>query len=184
MTWPARQACRLLLCTGARVNEVCQAAWSEFDLAAEHWTLPAARSKNRRANALPLPALAVGLLAELRAVWPDSPYLFPARNAAHALAPWNVAALSHAIRIAGMDWTPRDLRRTFKTLAAGIGLDRNILDKIQNHALQDVASRHYDRHDYLNEKRAALETWCNELAARVAGENVIPLRLRKLEKAR
>jgi len=43
-----------------------------------------------------------------------------------------------------------------------------ILDKLQNHAQQDVASRHYDRHDYLAEKRRALEQWETELRARLA----------------
>lgn len=179
LTWPARQACRLLLCTGARVNEIVQAAWAEFDLDAGLWTLPAGRSKNHRANLMPLPPLALDLLRELRAVWPESPYLFPARNSMRATTPWGITALSHCVTRAGLDWRAQDLRRTFKTRSVEAGISRLILDRIQNHALGDVASRHYDMHDYLPEKRAALGTWCAELAARVAGENVIPLPLRK-----
>lgn len=173
LTWPARQACRLLLVTGARVNEIVQAAWAEFDIEAGVWTLPAERSKNHRANLLPIQPLMAALLEELREVWPDSPYLFPSRNASYAQTPWGITALSHAVRKVGLDWSPRDLRRTFKTLAAGMGIERSILDRIQNHAQQDVASRHYDRHSYLPEKRAALERWASELAARMAGENVV-----------
>lgn len=176
LTWPARQACRLLLATGARVNEIVGAAWEEFDLDAGTWTLPANRAKNHRANVLPVTPIMAELLAELRSVWPDSPALFPARNASHAKVPWGITALSHAVRKAGMDWAPRDLRRTFKTLAAGAGIGRDILDRIQNHARQDVASRHYDRYEYLPEKRAALGCWHTELAARGAGDNVVPLR--------
>lgn len=179
MTWPARHACRLLLCTGARVNEIVQAAWVEMDFDSGLWTLPIERSKNHRANATPITPLMADLLNELRSVWPDSPYLFPARNAANARAPWGDTALAHAVRKAGLDWSPRDLRRTFKTLAAGIGIERGILDKIQNHAQQDVASRHYDRHDYLDEKRAALDRWTAELAARVSGDNIVPIRRRR-----
>lgn len=38
-------------------------------------------------------------------------------------------------------------------------VSKGLLDRIQNHALQDVSSKHYDRYDYLREKRKALELW-------------------------
>ena len=195
LTWPARQAVRLLLLTGARVNEVCQASWSEFDLEAGLWTLPAARSKNHRTLLTPILPLAAEMLGELRDIWPDSDWLFPARNCGSAARPWGSTALSHAVRNAQNElprnprqlscqgfldsWKPQDLRRTFKTLAGGCGIGRDILDRIQNHAAQDVASRHYDRHGYLEEKRAALESWERDLSARVAGDNVIVLPVRR-----
>lgn len=178
LTWPARQAVRLLLLTGARVNEICQAAWTEFDLDAGVWTLPAARAKNHRTLLTPIPPLAIDLLKELRDIFGDI-WLFPARNIAHAARPWGEGALAHAVRDAGYDWTPRDLRRTWKTLAGECGLPKDIRDRLQNHARQDVSSRHYDRYEYLPEKRAALEAWDRELAARLAGENVVALRARR-----
>ena len=39
------------------------------------------------------------------------------------------------------------------------GIAKDLRDRIQNHALQDVSSKHYDRYDYLVEKRKALEIW-------------------------
>lgn len=39
------------------------------------------------------------------------------------------------------------------------GISKDIRDRIQNHALNDVSSKHYDRYDYLTEKRRALDTW-------------------------
>ncbi|WP_262423119.1 hypothetical protein [Brevundimonas denitrificans] len=53
----------------------------------------------------------------------------------------------------------RDLRRTWKTLAGQAGVAKEIRDRIQNHALQDVSSRNYDRWDYMPEKRAGMERW-------------------------
>jgi len=41
--------------------------------------------------------------------------------------------------------TNRDLRRTWKTLAGKAGVSKEIRDRIQNHALQDVSSKAYDR---------------------------------------
>ena len=54
---------------------------------------------------------------------------------------------------------PRDIRRTCKTLMGSIGLSKEIRDRIQNHAAQDVSSKHYDKWEYLPEKREALEKW-------------------------
>jgi len=53
----------------------------------------------------------------------------------------------------------RDIRRTVKTLMGKAGIDKAIRDRIQNHSLQDVSSKHYDRYDYLPEKRQALKVW-------------------------
>ena len=55
--------------------------------------------------------------------------------------------------------TNRDLRRTWKTLAGKAGVPKEIRDRIQNHALQDVSSKSYDRWTYLPEKRAGMERW-------------------------
>jgi integrase len=176
LSWIARQAVRLLLATGQRVNEVCQASWAEFDLEAGVWTIPAARSKGKRDHLVPLGPLAVELLVELREVYPG-PWLFPARNMPGATQPWGNTALGHACRACWKrldmpPWEGRDLRRTWKTLAGEVGLPLDIRNRIQGHGLQDVGSKHYDRHNYLGEKRAATLQWERALAARLAGDNV------------
>ena len=53
----------------------------------------------------------------------------------------------------------RDIRRTCKTLMGPLLISKELRDRIQNHAFNDVSSKHYDRHDYLEEKRNALELW-------------------------
>jgi integrase len=55
--------------------------------------------------------------------------------------------------------TNRDLRRTWKTLAGKAGVSKEIRDRLQNHTLQDVSSRSYDRWNYMPEKRAGMEKW-------------------------
>lgn len=55
--------------------------------------------------------------------------------------------------------TNRDLRRTWKTLAGKAGVPKEIRDRLQNHALQDVSSKNYDRWTYMPEKRAGMELW-------------------------
>lgn len=176
LSWPARQACRLLLYSGARVNEIVQARWAEFDLDAGLWMLPAERAKTKRHLLTPLTPLALELLQELRDIFGDTEWLFPGRNSLTATQPWGSTALGHAVRNGGFTWTGRDLRRTWKTLTGGIGLSLEIRDRIQGHTLPGVSSKHYDKYGYLDEKRAALLAWERELRARLAGDNVRVMR--------
>ena len=46
---------------------------------------------------------------------------------------------------------------------ARIKVMKEIRDRIQNHALTDIADTHYDAHDYLDEKQAGLMRWEREL---------------------
>ena len=66
----------------------------------------------------------------------------------------------------------RDLRRTAETMLAKLGTGPNIRGEVQSHGLGGVQKRHYDQHDYLEEKRAALRLWASHLAALRAGTAV------------
>ena len=48
-----------------------------------------------------------------------------------------------------------------------LGINKSIRDIIQNHALNDVSSKHYDRWDYMPEKREALEKWSHYLECKL-----------------
>ena len=61
--------------------------------------------------------------------------------------------------------TNRDLRRTWKTLAGKAGVPKEIRDRLQNHTLQDVSSKSYDRWNYMPEKRAGMKKWDTFVAA-------------------
>lgn len=56
-------------------------------------------------------------------------------------------------------FTMRDLRRTAETHMAALGISSDVRAQIQSHGLGGIQARHYDRHDYMPEKRAALEKW-------------------------
>lgn len=64
-------------------------------------------------------------------------------------------------------FTARDLRRTCKTLSGQAGLTKDDRDRLQNHARGDVSSVHYDRYDYMREKRAAMEQWSDWILSRL-----------------
>lgn len=71
-------------------------------------------------------------------------------------------------------FTPGDLRRTVETRLAALGVSLEVRAQLQSHGLGGVQARHYDRHDYLSEKRAALETLHRLLTGEAA--KVTPIR--------
>src|SRR3546814_12175090 len=65
-------------------------------------------------------------------------------------------------------FTPGDLRRTVEARLAAVGIGQDVRARLQTHGLGGVQQRHYDRHDYLDEVRAALETLHSLLIAEPA----------------
>lgn len=81
----------------------------------------------------------------------------------------------------GAPFQLRDIRRTCETMLAGAGISRDIRAQLLSHGLAGVQQQHYDRHDYLREKRHALDVWDGILSALAEGRtssqsNVVPLR--------
>lgn len=162
-------AFRLLLLTGQRVEEILGARWSEIDLERRVLDIPADRlktgNKTQRGHVVPLSEMAIALFAAMPHV---GPCVFPKRGDPQCPMPFR--SLSQAADRLCNDpqhpfarFTPRDIRRSIKTRMSEIGILKEIRDRIQNHALHDVASKHYDRFDFLPDKRAGLDGWQWEL---------------------
>lgn len=163
-------AMQFLLATGQRVEEVLHARWDEFDLAEKLWVIPSERRKTRgtisEPHIIPLTGLHLSLLQAIKDATNHDVYLFPAKRGD---APRRYDALTKAVsryvQTSGMEkFSPRDMRRTFKTIAGSMGISLELRNRLQGHALTDVGSVHYDRYDYLAEKRTAMETWAKGLA--------------------
>lgn len=155
---PYVNALRLLMLTGQRVQEICQLRVSQYDR--DEATLEWAKTKNTLPHMLPLPSLAVELLNSLE---PNEHGLFfpSAKRASEPVSHGALYAFVGRQQEKDLlpDFTNRDLRRTFKTLAGKAGLSKEIRDRLQNHTEQDVGSRSYDRYGYMTEKRAAMDAW-------------------------
>lgn len=152
----------IILFCGLRSSEVTQMPRAELDIKHRVWNLPPTRSKNGKWHAIPLTDWTLEIIERLMAVNPRKSYLFP--NGTGADRPEHSTSLGHAVVRLVSDlemenWTPHDLRRTCKTWAGQAGLSKEIRDRLQNHSLSDVSSKHYDRYLYLDEKREALLKW-------------------------
>lgn len=67
-------------------------------------------------------------------------------------------AMAEAGELSGGQFSVKDLRRTVETRLAAAKVGKEVRAQLQSHGLSGVQDRHYDRHDYLDEKRAALQT--------------------------
>lgn len=179
-------ALRLLLLTGARASEVTDMPWSELDLDAATWALPASRSKNKRTHLVPLAPAAVALLRR-RQQTADSEYVFPAtrrdhitdRNLSRPLK--EVCQRLAAYGLAMAPFTPHDLRRTVETGMAASRVPKEYRDRVLNHVDSSVGGQHYNQYDFLDEKREALEKWARRLEGFLTDTvaAVVPIQARK-----
>src|SRR5262249_21078809 len=149
------RAVRVLMLTGQRVQEIARLHIDQWD--AKERVIDWSKTKNGRPHAIPVPALAAELIESINVNergWFFPSMMDPAKPVSHG------TLYSFMWRQRQRDVIPfvtnRDLRRTWKTLAGKAGLSKEIRDRIQNHALQDVSSKSYDRWSYMPEKRAAM----------------------------
>lgn len=190
---PFGQACRLLLLTGQRRDEVAALPWAELDLPGAVWHLPAARTKNKRASDVPLAEQAVAILDGLMR---RSPLVFPAAfsrdghseprpvsgfgRAKKRLDELMLAELRKADPEATLPaWTLHDLRRTAASGMARLGVGVHVVERLLNHVSGTFAGvvGVYQRHDFAAEKGAAAQTWANFLGSLTAEkrDNVVQL---------
>lgn len=157
-------ALKLLILTGQRENEVCEAPWSEFELDLAVWRISAARTKTGRAHLVHLSPQAVSILAELMRKSGKNLYVFASpirkgqpiygRSANNALSTLFKRGLLPNVTQCHV----HDFRRTLITRLPELGFDPLIGNKIANHKLQGVLG-HYNHAEHLTERKRALEDW-------------------------
>jgi integrase len=132
----------------------------EGDLA----TLPAELCKNGREHAFPLPTLAQKILREIDIDTTHSDVLFfPARGKPNK--PFNgwSKAMKELRKVIGTDFkhfTLHDLRRTFRSGLAMLGVRPDIAERVVNHiSAQSDMELVYDLYEYLPEMREAIKKW-------------------------
>ena len=169
--YPEGHWVRILLLTAQRGGEVTAMKWTDLDLEAATWTIPAANAKADRANLVPLSPLAVEVIRSM----PDlGDYVFTTTGD----KPINAFAKAKTTLdkfIAGKAdplpaWRFHDLRRTAATHMVRLGIAETVVSRVLNHAVQGVTAQVYALHTYAPEKRHALDLWASEVDRAVNGE--------------
>jgi integrase len=174
----------LLILIGQRRSEIAEMRWSEIDFGAKLWSLPKERSKNGQAHSVPLSAQAIEILQGLPRVSGNLGYVFTTNGHTPVSGFAKAKQRLDAKLPQGMlDWTLHDLRRTFASGAARLGIAVHIVEAVLNHksgTIKGVAAV-YNRYSYDMEKRVCLEAWSRFVEALVTGEtakNVVELAAR------
>jgi integrase len=152
----------LLALTGQRREEVAKLAWVEIDLTRRLWTIPKSRTKNAKGHVVHLSDQSIAVLDRMKKQDNDD-FAFggskPFQDFARAKR-----KLDELSKITG--WCLHDLRRTCVSGMARLGVAPHVADKVLNHqsgAISGVAAV-YQRHEFLAERKDALERWSAHVA--------------------
>lgn len=160
---------RMLILTGQRRGEIAalESGWTADGTI----TFPPHITKNGEEHTIPLAQNAQSLLAEaLRedySVLPDqgnksnSTILFPSPKTGKVLIGFQKMKRELDKRCGVKNWTLHDLRRTFSTRCAELGVMPHIVERCLNHLTGEISplARRYNHHTYVTEMKAAFDLW-------------------------
>ena len=159
--WPHGPLVKLLLVSGQRRAEVASMRWRDVDREKGIWIIPRQFTKTDIEHEVPLPALALQVLGTVREI--GEYVLTTLRRGDKPFSGFTQAKLAIVEHFEAEEhWTLHDLRRTFSTHAAKLGVQRLVISRILNHAEGGV-TKVYDQHAYLDEKAHALNLWARKI---------------------
>jgi integrase len=166
---------KLLLLTGCRLNEVAGMQYSELSEDRATWVIPGTRTKNHRQHVVPLPPL-------LRELIPpneeglDLVFTTTGRTPVSGFGRIK-RRLDKAMNVPG--WRLHDLRRTFVTGMAEIGIAPHVIEFCVNHTSgsRGGIAGVYNRSELLPERKAAMERWAAHVAGLVEGKKASVVQL-------
>lgn len=163
-------AAALLVTLGIRKSELIAARWEEFDTQSSLWHIPQERSKTGVAISIPLPNETLEWFHELYIRSNGSEFVFPKRRNSIRNGHISPDTLNAAIqklhrenKLPVEHFTVHDLRRTCRSLLASQNVPGHVAERCLNHKLKGVEGI-YDRYDYIDERREALQKISSLLA--------------------
>jgi integrase len=157
----AARCLEFVILTAARSGEALGTTWSEIDLGAKLWTVPAKRMKAGAEHVVPLPDAAVELLEQLRQGQPSPASLvFSVAGAARS----NMAMAMLLRRMGRSDITTHGFRSTFRDWAGdATNYPRELVEQALAHSISNKAERAYRRGTAVERRRELMESWAEYL---------------------
>jgi integrase len=166
-----RLALEAVILTAARSGEVRLATWSEVDLDAGIWTIPADRMKANRAHVVPLSPQAAAHFARMEAHRRGvSGLVFPGTKRDKPLSDMTLTKL---LRDMEVDAVPHGFRSTFRDwVAEQTNFPGDLAEAALAHVLADKTVAAYQRGTMLEKRRALMSAWANYCEGESAGKIV------------
>ena len=168
-----------------RPGELRGATWTEIDLEAALWTIPAARMKrskdgkeNGQPHLVPLPTQAVRILEILKPYTQSTGLVFPGERQRDK----PISENSVRTALISMGYTPdiqtwHGFRATARTmLAERLEYDPLVIEAQLAHAVRDANGRAYNRTTYLKQRQEMMQRWADYLDKLATGADVIELK--------
>jgi integrase len=175
-TQVTRLAMKLMAMTFVRTSELIGAKWSEFDMEAARWDIPAERMKMRDAHIVPLATQAIELLEMLRTLTGSTEWLFPGDRV--VTKPMSNNTILQALR--RMGYQGRMTGHGFRGLASTIlheqGYDHEHIELQLAHAPRNAVSAAYNHALNLEPRAKMMQDWADYLERTQRGGVVLPFR--------
>jgi integrase len=154
---------RFILLTATRRNEAAHMRRSE--ISGDLWTVPAARNKGKRDHVVPLSKAAQSILGAMPVIGDTFVFTHDGTRPINGFSRFKTK-LEQLSGVVG--WTIHDLRRTSRSLMSRAGVSADIAERCLGHVIGGVRAV-YDRHSFLEEKRAAFEALAKEVRRILGG---------------
>lgn len=150
-TATSARALEFLILTAARTSEVMRATWSEFDLEASLWTVPASRMKAGVIHRVPLAPRALAILVHMKFLGGDGPFSMS-----------NMAMDMLLRRMDCDDYTVHGFRSSFRDwVGEETDFPREIAEAALAHQVGSAVERAYRRGDALEKRRTLMLAWAD-----------------------
>jgi integrase len=172
---------RLCAFTAARIGNVVNAEWREFDLDAEQpvWIIPRAKMKVATRDIDHRVPLCPEIAAELRqwkGVFGGRGFVFPSPTGNSYIGREAIEKVYRVTLGLGGKHSPHGWRSAFSTLARDQGFLRDVVELALDHAHDNQVARAYDRGERFTQRVELFNWWGEQLAVAQRGAKVIPLK--------
>jgi integrase len=161
-----------------RPGELRQAEWSEIDLEAAEWRIPASKMKMRADHLVPLSTQAVEILRSVQPITGHGQYVFPSlRTGARPMSENTINAALRGMGYAKEVHSAHGFRAMARTIMDEVLGERvDLIEHQLAHAVKDPNGRSYNRTAHLPARRVMMQTWADYLDKLRLGAEVIQLR--------
>jgi len=169
----AALALEFCILTATRSGETLAARWSEIDMAAKVWTIPAERMKSARPHRVPLSDPAMAILEKLEDAKARE-FVFPGQRPGK---PLSVMAMEMVLRRMDRDTvTVHGFRSAFRDWAGNeTSFPREVAEAALAHAVGDKVEQAYRRGDALEKRRALMAAWASHCEPKPVG-NIVAIK--------
>jgi integrase len=157
-------ALRLAPLVFVRPGELRGTEWSEIDLAAAEWRIPAARMKMGQDHIVPLSKQAVAILREQHTISGRGKYVFPSvRGDSRTISNNSINAALRGLGYDKGEMTGHGFRTTASTLLHEQGFDSDLIERQLAHTEDNKVKAAYNRAAHLPERKKMMQAWADYL---------------------